>query len=757
MAQPVPTLNYGALKVSLPANLPRNEKDLICMILAGRLKDIWNGKLLCAELAIKDLLKQAFAKELTGLAKSLLGINSAISQFKQLSGYNAILGAVNGVLSKLEAVFSLGGMCPSTVKAPRIPDVIGELNANLFGQASGILNSLINIPNAKACISGGPKGLSLDWNGDQISGHLVNIKKLIDNDVTGTTLDNFVKNLDLQTRRLNAEIARLSSNISDPLGINDRKDTASSIQYTKSISDGITVKDRNGVEYTNPTNTLVTGEIDTVINREGSQFEDPIRYEVVEVLDYCGKVVGYEKKIVSGDAGYMGWDMVNTDLYDDETYNSRSGTALPSADFAQYSYTFVEENNTVNVYDSSGKLASEISIQRGKHYRIGFQLTTKSLQFFNGSTVWYHGIRLANSPEHGRDLEMIDARSETVFNSQTVEIDWAVAIEIASYTSPFTRTTTPNSLTWRTLDNIIGNITVSGPTAIPEADKAHDISMVANKAWLFRQKNTVSQVVAGETLKADYEDTVKTRQYTVETTIKNLSSTNYQKTSTIAYSESTSTANTYTVIDDYTGYVDSDGNIIKDPQTNLPINLPETAVIDEEGNVQAVPTMKIVKIIQTLSSGKYLVIKKYINDYNGIDLHQLACYITQDLINEETGFEPVISLTFDQSVTLLNDIKLPFTGYYDYKLIVPGGKILNTEEFVIEKTQGKITVNLSRKRKIPNQTIGINEFIYTSEISVNDLDPDRSYIHTDPTENQTYLYFKGANGFEFETKITLVN
>jgi len=53
----IPPVNYGALKVSFPANLPRNEKDLICMLLAGRLKDLWNGKLVCAQLAIDDLIK----------------------------------------------------------------------------------------------------------------------------------------------------------------------------------------------------------------------------------------------------------------------------------------------------------------------------------------------------------------------------------------------------------------------------------------------------------------------------------------------------------------------------------------------------------------------------------------------------------------------------------------------------------------------------------------------------------------------------
>ena len=47
----------SALKLTFPTPLPKNEKDLICMLLAGRLKDLFKGRLVCAQLAIDDLLK----------------------------------------------------------------------------------------------------------------------------------------------------------------------------------------------------------------------------------------------------------------------------------------------------------------------------------------------------------------------------------------------------------------------------------------------------------------------------------------------------------------------------------------------------------------------------------------------------------------------------------------------------------------------------------------------------------------------------
>jgi hypothetical protein len=49
----------SALKLTFPTPLPKNEKDLICMLLAGRLKDLFKGRLVCAQLAIDDLLKRS--------------------------------------------------------------------------------------------------------------------------------------------------------------------------------------------------------------------------------------------------------------------------------------------------------------------------------------------------------------------------------------------------------------------------------------------------------------------------------------------------------------------------------------------------------------------------------------------------------------------------------------------------------------------------------------------------------------------------
>ena len=175
---PSSPVNYGALKVSFPANLPRNEKDLICMLLAGRLKDLWNGKLVCAQLAIDDLIKDLTGvSALQGLRDGLTKLKGSMDDFKRASGYDKILGGVNQALGQVGNVFSLGGLCPSPVTPPKIPDVLATLNQNLFGQANGILNALAQASNPKVCLGGGPKGFSLDWS--KVTGDLKVLKNAV--------------------------------------------------------------------------------------------------------------------------------------------------------------------------------------------------------------------------------------------------------------------------------------------------------------------------------------------------------------------------------------------------------------------------------------------------------------------------------------------------------------------------------------------------------------------------------------------------
>jgi hypothetical protein len=720
----VPPLNYGALKVTFPANLPRNEKDLICMLLAGRLKDLWKGKLICAQLAINDLIRDTTGiNALASLRSALVSLNQSINAFKELSGYNSILSGINSTLGQVNNVFSLGGLCPSPVRAPKVPDLLGTLNANLFGQANNILNALARASNPKVCLGGGPKGFGLDWS--QVNGSLKNLKNAIDQFKANpalyqNTIAAFERNLQNQAKRFKAEVKRLQSNLSDPLGINDKRNSINSASRAKNISDGYNVKNRNGIEYKGPAKLLTTGEMDSVLARTDPFYSAPIKYQMYPILDYCGEVVGYEKRVISGDPSYAGWDNYI------DSVNENTPTALPNSDLAFFDYTFVEENNTINVYDSLGTKVADINLARGKHYRLGFKLLSRTMSFYNGPNVWYNGIILTKQPDHGLGLETVDADIATSFiiNNKTMELDWAVSIE---------NPTTPNSLIWKTNDNIQGNIIVdpTSPTEIPSTDKTYDVDMAAKKAWLFLVKGQHINSVLDQPI--DIENTITTRQYSMVT--KN-SGTTYS-TATLSYNSG------YKVIDETTA-VDISGTT----------TYPNAERFDSNGGV--VTGNKIIKFWHPAGS-KYFVLKKYVNDEDGFQLNQINCFLTSDPDNEISGYELLANLTFDEPFQFLNDIKLDpgQTGVINYSLALGSGKASGSDETTISITGNNIFINLSTNRTVSDLTDNY-QFIYTSKIQVDPSDSGRTYINTDPVETQTYIYFKGSGTFSVETTITKI-
>lgn len=717
----LPPINAGALKVTFPANLPRNEKDLICMLLAGRLKDLWNGKLICAQLAIDDLIKDVTGVSgLESLRTGLVNLKTSLNDMRRASGYDKILGKVNSALGQVNQVFSLGGLCPSPVQAPRIPDILSALNQNLFGQANGILNALAQASNPKVCLGGGPKGFSLDWS--KVTGDLALLKntvKQFKSNPAGFSgvMSAFEQNLKNQSKRLNSEITRLEKNLTDPLGINDTKNTVGTIKRVKSISDDYPVKDRNGVEYKNPTRMMIPAEVDYVLGRTDPIYTTPIKYTTVPVLDYCGNVVGYEKKIVTGDINYAGWDPNN------DSVNNNTPTENPLATSKQYDFTFVEENGTINVYDDKNKIVPTIELIRGKHYRFGLKLTTKKIKIYKeDKSVWYNGLTLTKEPDYGKGFEIVAV--DTTSNLFGVEFDWAVNIE---------NPTTPNRLYWAVDYNLAGTINISGVTEIPESDKTYDISMAAKKAWMHLYKKTVSIPGGGS---ISHEETYIKRRYNMSANI-------------ISTSGSWSTSELLTYGSGYT--------VLDDDET-----------IDDNGDI--VVGNKISRWVLQLSVTpmRYLVIKKYYNETSGMKINQVSCYIADSLLSDPEYFESLACLKYDEPVEVLNDIILPYTDFNEYKLAMltngnlpTDGKLTNSDEFKIElSTEGNnkfFVINLTTNRENSINSLPVNEFVYTSKIKFDPNDHSRNFVNSDPREERTYMYFKGDNGFKIECIIEYID
>ena len=733
----------SALKITFPTPLPKNEKDLICMLLAGRLKDLFKGKLICAQLALDDLLKDtAGFSALGSLQGALLGMKGAMSSFQAISGYNNILNGVNQALGQIENVFSLGGLCPSPVHAPKIPDLLPQLNANLFGQAGNILSALAKLSNPSMCLGGGPNGgFGVNWN--SMTGDLKNLKSAIkqakDNNLGLTpTLAAFTNNLKSQTSRLKGEVARLEKNLADPFGLNDKQNTVKSLQRAKDISDGYTVKDANGIEYANALKSMVSGDVEAVFDRTGLD-EQPVRYVKKEILDYCGDVIGYEKVVMSGDPAYIGWDTapgaVNTD----------TPTVNPTATYANFDYMFKEVNGTIKIYDTAGAEVTNVSLARGKHYRIGLELVNESMKFYSDSnltTAWINGLTYSRNPAYGTDMEIITPDDTTTYVRG--EIDWAVLIE---------NPTTPNTISWKTINNShSGSFTIGGPTKIPLADRTYDLSMAVKKACLHVKH--VKEDIPNSIDKVKYEGFAGTSAVVNGVTVF---------TSTRTYNTTTTTYN-------------ADGTV-KDTQS-LPNPVPVTVeedieTLDELGNNN--PNNKIIKsVTQGFEPSTYLITKKYVSTENGLEYNQIGFYQSPD--RDEKNATYCVIVKFNDPITLLNSSKLPYTDFYSYKLTVltKSGDdfipvttpISNSDETTFELSTDKTCIrwNISSQAELVNEkqreNVPKNEFILQTDIKIDPRDTKRTFmdsdIFIDPYEYRTYFYFKLPDGTAIETITTAV-
>lgn len=709
-------IQAGPLKITFPANLPKNEKDLICMLLAGRLKDLLNGKLVCAQLAIDDLIKDLTGvSPLSELKQGLMDLKSTLNDLRSATGYDNILNAVNQGLAQIGNVFSLGGLCPSPVTPPKIPDVLSQLNNNLMGQMGNILNALAKASNPSMCLGGGPGGFGVNWN--SMTGDLKNLKAAIANfkrDPAGynATMTAFKKNINGQTNRLKSELKRLEKNLTDPFGIKDKQKTVHGLMSAKNKSDGYKVKDSRGIEQT-VLKAMVPADIEHVLARTSSIDASPIVYKTRPVLDYCGEVVGYEKYSISGDINYSGWD-TNPDAN-----NGLTPTTNPVGTQADFDFLFTLENSSIVIYNTSGTRLSEINLTRGQLYRIGLELDSNStIKFYTDSsftTPWVEGLTYSKDPEYGHGIEVITPDVSTTYMHG--EIDWAVLLE---------EPTTPNTLYWKSINGQSGTLVIDGATAIPYADRVYDLSMAAKKAFLHIAKTSITIPDSVEVVNSEAD--IRTRMYDVVTNVYNNGTTTTN--STLKFSDST------------------------------------LSIIDELDDSGYATGNKVIKSISKYTSNQYLITKRVVNEQSGLTFNKINFYISNTV--QESDATYCVFFEFVDPLVILNSSKLQYTDHYSYKLTlvqkdgdtyIPVATVNNSDSTTFELVVPSDDVylirwNLTNNTEVTKASTQFNDFVFQTDIQIDPADKKRTFVDSDPAEYRTYFYFKFKD-FAFDSTITL--
>jgi hypothetical protein len=812
-------IQAGPLKITFPANLPRNEIDLICMLLAGRLKDLLKGRLFCAQLAINDLISECTGIDgLATLANGLKDLVNGINNFKDISGYNNILGAVNQAMNEVKDVFSLGGLCPAPVHPPHIPDILGMLNQNLFGQGLAILNALARVENPKMCFGMGPNGFGVNWS--SIGGDLYNLKNLIDRfkrDPAGlnSTINFFEKNLEYQTARMNSEIDRLRKNLSDPLGINEQHRNVRTIKAANSVTGSYTVVDKNGVTHTNPLGMLIPADIQHVLNNTDPVSNQPVTYKTQPVLDYCGDIVGYKKVAFTGDPNYIGWDTNPNGPTD--IVNSFNPTKNPTSTFADYDFTFVEENNTINVYNSSGVIVQEIDVNRGTHYRLGFKLITKLIKFYTSDygTTYYDGMQISKNPTYGlgSGFPGLDVVSAGTYQPsfERGEVDWSILIE---------NTTAPNLLRWRTDDNdFSGPIKIGGPTSIPPQNRTYDLSMAYRKSILNLEQKThdipgtsldfglitnPTKIVNNFNLPSTSNLDLGTLQSTIDFgTILNQSSISNDFNSNISLDLG--------LVNDYLQYPSTEAINYEEYATYRRYNITVNTMLDGGQvyafttpliwgstantykiyddiehlgpNKSAVPGAKIVKWIAKIpQTNNYFVQKYFFNDKSSLNFTEMNMYITDNVKTENETFQlGLVAWKLEKPLSLVNDTKLPYKDNYQYKLSLPLGKTLGVDDdnnlFDADETtvelvgENILRWNLTANREILSSSSAVNDHyvgadystlkenqsVCCFDIEFDPRDPGRTFTNTNPRINKIKYYGRGLNNTYIDVSINYID
>ena len=103
----------GNLRLVSHAQLPKTLKDIICAILAGELKNPYEGPLLCLDIALGNLIGTSGMPE--NAQDQLKTIKGTIASLLDHLGVNSIIGRMQNVLSTLALMHSMINFCDNDV------------------------------------------------------------------------------------------------------------------------------------------------------------------------------------------------------------------------------------------------------------------------------------------------------------------------------------------------------------------------------------------------------------------------------------------------------------------------------------------------------------------------------------------------------------------------------------------------------------------------------------------------------------------
>jgi hypothetical protein len=133
----------GNLRLVDKAQLPNTIRDIICQILAGGLRNPYEGQLLCLEIALGNLIGTGGMPE--GLQDQLNTMKNTLGGLLDHLGVNSTIARMQNIINQVASIYSMVNFCDNPVTAPNIGALLDKALGSLFGPAQSHIDTLGNI------------------------------------------------------------------------------------------------------------------------------------------------------------------------------------------------------------------------------------------------------------------------------------------------------------------------------------------------------------------------------------------------------------------------------------------------------------------------------------------------------------------------------------------------------------------------------------------------------------------------------------
>ena len=337
------------VKVSTKGILNKPIKDIICALLFGGINNMLKGPLLCVTADIDALLQDNFpgTPSLADLKNELKEVKDQLKAFEEVSGIKDILDRTNKAIAEVQSLLALDGMCAIPLKAPAIPDVLGQVIDAEFAEANAILNDLGRLSKPQLCLNGDGGINTGTYNSDSILGsiqkhlnrmedipsqkldalkkRLQGVSKALKKSINRQLFPDFRHKHDLTTGRpwvagggpalapppppdVIASLDRTPADYPPPDAPNLKDATAQAQSLVAGLNKTASYPTKvDGIVSNNIWAGILGPDVYTLaVNALTPQ--DPFFAQQDPIYDYCGKFIGYTSTVVSGEEIAVGKD-----------------------------------------------------------------------------------------------------------------------------------------------------------------------------------------------------------------------------------------------------------------------------------------------------------------------------------------------------------------------------------------------------------------------------------------------------------------